>query len=324
MRNNYHYRLDGNIWRKIFNDSTNTDYEYDTTPGGSVYDSDLMTKAGNDSLTWDKNGQLTAKPAISFAYNWDGKLRSVNGPNSISLKYDPFGNRVIKNSSVNGNHKYIVDFASDVPRVLLVLDSGNNNTILNRFVHANEEILMQYDNSANERYYYLNDRLGSVRLVVDDTGSVVNSYTYDPWGNSFDSETSEGISNSFRFADYFWDNDMGMYYCIARYYDPELARFTARDPVNGKYEEPMTLHKYLYCLNNPVDNVDPTGELAATAIGAKMYVAEAVVGALAFAYTYMVVIHNDFYQIAVESICIGIATEAHQFMDFGLELYASA
>ena len=37
-------------------------------------------------------------------------------------------------------------------------------------------------------------------------------------------------------------------------------RFSSRDPVDGDYDEPMTLHKYLYCLNDPVDYVDPTGE----------------------------------------------------------------
>jgi hypothetical protein len=51
-----------------------------------------------------------------------------------------------------------------------------------------------------------------------------------------------------------------MYYCIARYYDPELMRFTGRDPVEGSYEEPLTLHKYLYCGNDSINRTDPTGE----------------------------------------------------------------
>lgn len=42
-------------------------------------------------------------------------------------------------------------------------------------------------------------------------------------------------------------------------YDPPLMRFTSRYPVFGKFEEPMTLHKYLYCLNDPINKIDPTG-----------------------------------------------------------------
>jgi hypothetical protein len=63
-----------------------------------------------------------------------------------------------------------------------------------------------------------------------------------------------------------------MYYCIARYYDPELMRFTGRDPVEGSYEEPLTLHKYLYCGNDSINRTDPTGEYW----GALLYAAKVV------------------------------------------------
>ena len=47
----------------------------------------------------------------------------------------------------------------------------------------------------------------------------------------------------------------------ARMYDPEMKRFTSRDPVRGKYQEPLTLHRYLYCLNDPVNRYDLDGRL---------------------------------------------------------------
>jgi RHS repeat-associated protein len=222
-----------------------------------------MTKAGNMNLIWDKNGRLVAKQTIPFEYNRDGRLRSaaIEG-HPVSIKYDPAGNRIQKNSYVNGNHKYIVDAVSDVPKVLLVLDANNNNAILKTFIHTDSEVLMQHNGDYNaDKYFYLHDRLGSVRLLIGDTGSVVNSYTYDPFGKAFDSETYENVSvsNPYRFANYFWDDDMGLYYCINRYYDPVLMRWTARDPADGKFEEPMTLHVYLYCLNDPINFVDPRG-----------------------------------------------------------------
>jgi len=43
-------------------------------------------------------------------------------------------------------------------------------------------------------------------------------------------------------------------------YDPQLMRFTGRDSICGSYQEPMTLHAYLYCLNDPINKFDPSGK----------------------------------------------------------------
>jgi RHS repeat-associated protein len=145
--------------------------------------------------------------------------------------------------------------------ILLVLDADDNNAILKRYIHANEQIIMQHDVVDNNKsYFYLHDRLGSVRHIMDSTASVKNCYTYDPWGLPVGDETSETFFNPYRFAGYFWDVEVSQYHCFRRQYDPVLGRFTSRDPVRGKFHKPLTLHKYLYCLNDPVDRTDPTGE----------------------------------------------------------------
>ena len=43
-------------------------------------------------------------------------------------------------------------------------------------------------------------------------------------------------------------------------YDPNMMRFTARDPIRGKYNNPMTFHVYLYCQNDPMNYTDISGE----------------------------------------------------------------
>ncbi len=258
---NYLYRLDGNIWRKILN-SNNTDYEYDTTPGGGVYDSDLMTEASSDSLTWDlKNGWLIAKPSISFTYNWEGKLRSATyDSNSISIKYDPMGNRVYKNSTENGQRKYIIDISGELPTILMDINTVDGAT-MKTYIYADSQILAQHDgDSSDPRYFYLHDRLGSVREIIDTDGDVVNSYTYNPFGEMFPTECNETVSNTFKFTGQFFDEEISQYYLRARMYDPALMRFTARDPLIGTREEPLTLHKYLYCLNNSINLTDPAGK----------------------------------------------------------------
>ena len=55
------------------------------------------------------------------------------------------------------------------------------------------------------------------------------------------------------------DPDLGMYYLRARYYQPGLGRFWTLDSYEGQQEEPLSLHKYLYCHGSPINGADPSG-----------------------------------------------------------------
>lgn len=170
---------------------------------------------------------------------------------------------VFESPTVNGNRKYVIDISGELPTILLELDPQDNMAIKKTYIYANGEILAQHNGDYTyPRYFYLHDRLGSVRLVVDESGTTQNSYTYNPFGELFPTECAENVnvSNPFKFTGQFFDDEISQYYLRARQYDPALMRFTGRDPERGKREEPLTLHKYLYCLNSPVDYVDPTGE----------------------------------------------------------------
>ena len=63
----------------------------------------------------------------------------------------------------------------------------------------------------------------------------------------------------------------------ARQYDPIILRLTSRDPIRGNFNEPLTLHAYLYCLDNPINRTDPSGEWSLAevttvmGVGSKIY-----------------------------------------------------
>jgi len=142
----------------------------------------------------------------------------------------------------------------------LILDADNNNAIVKSLIHAQDKVIVQYDgdHTAN-KYFYVHDRLGSVRMLLDSTGTVANYYTYDTWGNPLMEE--ESVNNPFRYAGYYWDEEIQLYYCNERHYDPKMSRFTSRDPMIGTLEDPMSLHPYLYCVNDAVNMVDPTRKM---------------------------------------------------------------
>ena len=119
------------------------------------------------------------------------------------------------------------------------------------------------------RYFYVFNAQNDITHLVDDTGNIVASYIYDAWGNHqvLDASGIENTSadfigniNPYRYRGYLYDTDSGLYYCNARYYSPELCRWISPDSI--EYLDSNTiggLNLYCYCMNNPINYVDPSG-----------------------------------------------------------------
>jgi len=66
-----------------------------------------------------------------------------------------------------------------------------------------------------------------------------------------------------------------------RWYDPAVGRFLQRDPWLGSLYAPLTLNAYAYCVNDPVNAADPSGELPFLALVAIGALGGAIGGAIA-------------------------------------------
>lgn len=103
------------------------------------------------------------------------------------------------------------------------------------------------------------DYNGSTRALSDASGKATDTYDYDAYGDRL--EFTGTTVNPYLFAGEQFDPNLGEYYLRARYYNPELGRFTARDPFEGFLTEPLSLAKYPYVHGNPVNATDPSGLL---------------------------------------------------------------
>jgi len=206
-----------------------------------------------------------------LTYDWEGRFRSASVADvSVAFRYDPYGVRGFKEVTAGDpnspavERKYVVDAQIEVPVILCEVDE-TTGSLETSYIYADGQILCQVRHGAQgtDRRYYVHDRLGSVRMVVGydgQTASVANSYAYRPFGAFYEGECVETVDNPFCFTGQWQDVEIGQYYLRARQYDPTMMRFTTRDPVRGKMQEPLTLHRYLYCWNDPSNLVDLTGE----------------------------------------------------------------
>ena len=73
---------------------------------------------------------------------------------------------------------------------------------------------------------------------------------YDCFG--FSTNVKHDPTNKKQFTGKETDEDSGLQYFIARYYDPEVGRFSSKDPVPND-------NLYVYCDSNPINKIDPDG-----------------------------------------------------------------
>ena len=104
--------------------------------------------------------------------------------------------------------------------------------------------------------YYLDyDQVGSIRLVADGSGNVVKRISYDSFGNILE-DTNPSFTIPFGFAGGLHDRDTGLVRFGYRDYDPEVGRWTAKDPIGFAGGD---TYLYGYTLNNPINLIDPWG-----------------------------------------------------------------
>lgn len=268
----YTYDARGQLIRAVFT-STNIEipdqdltYEYDalgnrirTVMAGetSNYSSSALNQyrsVGETNYSYDLDGNLIEEDGPdgikTYTYNSFNQLVQVDTPDGTwEYEYDAFGNRIAK--VVDGVRTEFLLDPTGIVDVLAEYDAIGNRT--KSFAHG---LGLELASTSTDDYYYDFDALGSTAGLTGAAGSYVNEYAYQPFGRTLLS--NETVANSYEYVGEYGvtNEDNGLHFMRARFYDASLGRFTSKDPLRlggGDF------NFYRYAANNPVENIDPLG-----------------------------------------------------------------
>jgi RHS repeat-associated protein len=224
----------------------------------------------NQTLGFDSNDRLSAAGTLSdaagntrtnggvvYLYDWANRITNASNP-SVNVWYDGGGNR-IKKTTASATNLYLVATVNPTgyPQAVEELTvSGGTTNVARRYTYG-LDLISQIQGTNATISYYGYDGLGSVRFLVNNLGSISDTCTYDAYGTEVNS--SGNTTNWYRYTGEQWDLDLGMYYLRARYLSPGYGRFWTMDSFEGNNQDPLSLHKYLYAADDPVNRIDPSG-----------------------------------------------------------------
>ena len=113
------------------------------------------------------------------------------------------------------------------------------------------------DDYEKMQFYYHPDHLGSSSYITNLDGEVSQHIEYVPFGEVFIEERNNTWNTPYLFNAKEFDEETGMYYYGARYYEPRLSLWMSVDRFAEKY--PAT-SGYNYAINNPVRYIDINGD----------------------------------------------------------------
>ena len=251
---------------RLTSDGTNT-YTYDPVgnltgpPGGlAQYDrSDRNTRTAR--FQQDSNGNVIG--ADTFVYDaandmTQGTVANVN----VTYTYDGDGKRASRQVTGGGGSYTLVhvyDVNRQLPVVLQDQASGTRPPPSRKYVWGATGLAYAVSGSgAGTPLVYHADGLGSVRVLTDGSGTIVQTYRTDAFGNPDATYTQGSVAQRFQYAGEERDED-GIIFLRARYYNPQIGRFMSRDPLPKSGPGVTGWNRYAYAGNNPVSAVDPTG-----------------------------------------------------------------
>jgi RHS repeat-associated protein len=205
----------------------------------AVYDAaNELTNWNSTAISYDANGNMLGDGRNTFTWNARNQVANLN---SASLQYDGFGRR-IKNAM---GTSFLFDSANSTQEL-----SGSAVTA-NLWTGGLDELFQRIDGSGT--VVPLADALGSTIALVNSSGTVATTYSYDPFGNATTAGSTSANPSQYTGRE---NEGNGLYFYRNRYYSPVLHRFVSEDPLGFAGSGS---NFYAYVFDSPTNLVDPFG-----------------------------------------------------------------
>ncbi len=260
--NNYNFSYDdaGNILSLQKNDLSNS-FLYTS--------SNRIMSVDGQNAEYDNDGNLTmiTLDGVTKNYQYDSRNRLISD-STLLYGYDSENKRVSKTNGADITN-YTINVNGRLPEVLVKTVNGESTY----FVYG-IGLISQEKGSDYSVYHY--DYRGNTVLITDMSGQVTDSFIYGPYGTIEDRTGNSDIDFLFSGQLGIETDENGLVYLNDRYYDPSVGRFLNEDPYSLKYQDILNLNLYSYCANDPLNNVDPTGNYIETIIDIVSVISSAV------------------------------------------------
>jgi len=246
------YDAEGNLTRKqLVNGSLNQDTALTADYDAANRMIQVTVNGKTYALTYDDNGNLTGKSNTAdatdtTAYTWDARnrLTGIAAPGTTAtFQYDPLGRRLER--TVNGT---TTRYVYDGNQVIGEIRAGQSTSLLTGL--NIDEALARY--ASTGRSTQLTDQLGSVIRQINEAGTTQSTTAYSPYGEASTSGDDQQNGTEYTARE---NDETGLYFYRARYYDPLLKRFISEDPIGVA----GGANTYAYVGGNPMSRIDPLG-----------------------------------------------------------------
>ena len=236
-------------------------------------DNEMLTDAAGNKYTYDANGNTTSMTTPSgdvwtYTWNYRNEMTGFSEKNSSgtviasgTYTYDSLDRRIGVDETSGGmtTQTWIVyNGNSNTPYAQF----NGSGTLLERYLAGATYVpgvtgMVARTNASGVTDWYLSGNLGSVRDIVNTSGTVIDHISYGAFG-SIRAETNPSSGSQFKFDGMQHDTITGMYNDWHRGYSASTGRFVSLDPIAfHSYDTNL----YLFVENGPINNLDPTGDI---------------------------------------------------------------
>ncbi|MBZ5566193.1 MAG: FG-GAP-like repeat-containing protein [Acidobacteriia bacterium] len=215
------------------------------------------TDAGH-KLHYDPRGNLIESDRLRLTWDPGGMPASIEDVQTGAISryaYDDEGERLVKRTPASTTYYFSPLIEMDGNGELITYVDAGGMRIARRM--------------GQDVAFYHTDHLGSVRVMTDAAGRVLNRYDFGAYGEVV--TRTQRVPSDYGFGGAIADDESALTYLGARYYDPELAQFISADTVVPELYGPQTLNRYAYAYNSPINYADPSGHAPESRVVSDIY-----------------------------------------------------